>query len=285
MKYVLYHGNCYDGFGAAFAAWKKFGDRAEYIPVSYGYLPPAMPGATEIYIIDFSYPGKILSGLADKCKVVVLDHHKTAEADLKDLRHPNMQIEFNMKKSGAMLAWDYFHGIDKNLDHISSYTLIRYIQDRDLWLFELPECREVHAALVSYPMDFELWDRFDIFGLRAEGRILLRQYNQLVDNICKKAFLTYVGNYKVPVVNTSIAWSEVGERLGEIYPNSLFVASFTEFEDQTMWSLRPSKNFKHFDVSDVAKLFGGGGHRSAAGFKTQRTIPIAVTIESNAGLQ
>ena len=37
---VLYHADCPDGFGGAYAAWKKFGDTAEYIPVKYGRTPP-----------------------------------------------------------------------------------------------------------------------------------------------------------------------------------------------------------------------------------------------------
>ena len=33
---VIYHASCADGFGAAFAAWLKFGDDAEYVACSYG---------------------------------------------------------------------------------------------------------------------------------------------------------------------------------------------------------------------------------------------------------
>ena len=35
-KVVLYHGDgCLDGFGAATLAWMRFGDEAEYWPLSY----------------------------------------------------------------------------------------------------------------------------------------------------------------------------------------------------------------------------------------------------------
>ena len=37
---VLYHANCHDGFGGAFAAWKKFGDAADYVPMRYGMAIP-----------------------------------------------------------------------------------------------------------------------------------------------------------------------------------------------------------------------------------------------------
>ena len=37
MIHVLYHANCYDGFGAAWAAWRKLGDDGVvYQAVNYG---------------------------------------------------------------------------------------------------------------------------------------------------------------------------------------------------------------------------------------------------------
>lgn len=32
---VCFHADCTDGFGAAFAAWLKLGDDAEYLPMAY----------------------------------------------------------------------------------------------------------------------------------------------------------------------------------------------------------------------------------------------------------
>ena len=37
---VLYHAECPDGFGGSFAAWKKFGKTAIYIPVYHDTSPP-----------------------------------------------------------------------------------------------------------------------------------------------------------------------------------------------------------------------------------------------------
>ena len=105
MIYVLYHKNCMDGKGAAYAAWKKFGESAKYIEVNYGEPVPEMTDASEIYILDFSYPKDVLYKMAETAKVVVLDHHKTAQADLEGVEF----AKFDMTKSGAVLAWEYFH--------------------------------------------------------------------------------------------------------------------------------------------------------------------------------
>jgi hypothetical protein len=57
---VIYHGNCNDGFCAAWVAWLKFGDKAEYISANYGDEPPPVDSEDILYIVDFSYPRDIL---------------------------------------------------------------------------------------------------------------------------------------------------------------------------------------------------------------------------------
>lgn len=269
MIYVLYHKNCYDGFGAAYAAWKKFGNSAKYIPVSYGEPFPREfcedLGST-VYILDFSYPKEEMLYWADFYELIVLDHHKTAQANFQDLRHPNIKALFDMEKSGARLAWEYFHTVGGVVGG-DVPDLILHIEDRDLWRFKLDRSKEIHKALVSYPMDFKLWDSFDVEKLKVEGVALERMYNQLVDNICASSWIGNIGDDLVPMVNTSIAWSEVGDALKKKYPDAKYVASFTEFEKEVMWSLRSREDF---DCSEVAKKFGGGGHRQAAGFKSKK---------------
>lgn len=262
MIYVLYHSKCYDGFAAAFTAWKKFGDNAAYIPVTYGSPPPELLSPTEIYIVDFSYPPETLLLMAESAQVVVLDHHKTAEEALRPLVGlKNPEVHFDMSRSGALMAWEYFHAGFA----VETPRLIKYISDRDLWEFKLADSAAVHKALVSYPMDFRLWDSFDCDELIREGATCERLYNQLVQNIIESAWFGKVAGHTVPMVNTSIAWSEVGDALLKKYPNYDFVASFTVFDSQVMWSLRSRPEF---DVSEVAKRFGGGGHKNAAGFKS-----------------
>lgn len=263
-KAVFYHSNCYDGFGAAYACWKKWGDSAEYRPVSYGFPPPDDVSAEELFIVDFSYPEDVLNELLKKYKTItILDHHKTAKEMLEPMigKRGELEIIFDMNRSGALITWEYLHGEGTAPD------LIKHISDRDLWRFELEGTAQIHKALVSYPMDFELWDQFDVETLKKQGVTCERLYSQLVQNITKSAWVREIADHRVPVVNTSIAWSEVGHQLIEDHPDAPFVASFTVFDNQVMWSLRSRGEF---DVSAIAKKFGGGGHKNAAGFKTTR---------------
>jgi oligoribonuclease NrnB/cAMP/cGMP phosphodiesterase (DHH superfamily) len=273
MTFVLYHSNCYDGFGAAWAAWLKFGDGAKYIPVSYGYPPPEMPDAKTIYILDFSYDAVTILNLSLKAQVVVLDHHKTAQADLEQLMRTdhngppneifNPHIVFDMNRSGALIAWQFFH------PEAVVPALIRHISDRDLWQFKIEGSDLVHSALLSYPFDFEVWNKLSesMGKLKDEGVTCERMQEALVGKIVKGSWLGKVANHEVPIVNTTISWSEVGEALLDKHPDAPFAASFTVFHDQVMWSLRSKGDF---DVSEIAKKFGGGGHKNAAGYKTTR---------------
>lgn len=267
---IIYHGNCYDGFGAAWAAWKKFGDGAEYRPYFYGKEPPNDWWDRDCYVLDFSFPSKVIgdrqldqSYTLNLTDFRVLDHHKTAEADLKD--YPGC-CTFDMDKSGAVLAWEFFH------PYANVPKLLRYIQDRDLWKFEMSYSREVSQWMRSWPFDFQKWSEiaeemisYDNFNkIVAEGSAMLRFQDQMVSAMCDNATFQDVGGHSVPVVNATVFFSEVGEELCKRYPEAPFAAYYLDRKDgKRQWGLR-SRN--GFDVSEVAKMFSGGGHAAAAGF-------------------
>lgn len=267
---VLYHGHCADGFGAAWAAWTALGDQATYQPVQYGAPTPDVAGYDTLYCLDFSYPrGTILQWQVDHARVVVLDHHKTAEAELAGLDG----CTFDMDKSGAMLAWEHFRPGEK------PSALVEYVQDRDLWRWALPSSRAVSAALWSYPMDFWTW-RSIAYALETspqrfieQGEAILRYMDQQVALICDQARVIGpdqepLGGYYVPVVNATNLWSEVGEELLRRYPEAPFVGAYYDTKHGLRkWSLRSRGDF---DVSEVARKHRGGGHRAAAGFEERR---------------
>jgi oligoribonuclease NrnB/cAMP/cGMP phosphodiesterase (DHH superfamily) len=253
---ILYHANCYDGFGSAWAAWKKFGDEAQYRPVQYGEEPPSLD-VKRIYLLDFYYPVHVIEEMISRYeRVVIIDHHKSAMSALSGLEG----TIFDMEKSAAVLTWEHF------FPETEVPLLLRYIQDYDLWKFELPNSKEVSVALSSHPMDFSEWDRLDPADLARDGRPLLRLQAAMVKMMCDEAELKNFDGHEVPVVNVSIHSSEVGAQLLKRYPDSPFSVSYHDRGDgQRHWSLRSRPDF---DVSLIAKKFGGGGHKQAAGFET-----------------
>ena len=258
--HVIYHADCYDGFGAAWAAWTRLGSGATYIPAFHNTEPPDFPKDAHVVIADFSYPRKKILELNERvASLVILDHHKTAQDDLGDLPF----AIFDMDHSGAWLSWEYFW------PHVKPPELINYLEDRDLWRFKLPKSKEVSAALQAYPFEFGIWEHFSdsdgIDFLKREGEVVLRLKNQMVKTVCKNSRWLEVGGYKVPVANTSVFFSEVGQELCRMYPDAPFGAFYLDRKDgRRQWGLR---SVGEFDVSAVAKKLGGGGHKNASGFE------------------
>jgi len=260
---VLYHGNCYDGFGAAWAAWKNLRDNdVQYLPVLYGDEPPPLINADQgkLYLLDFSFPRDVLIALTKEFDVTVLDHHKTAKADLDNLQFAT----FELNKSGAMLAWEYFHP-----DKLTP-VMVSYLQDRDLWKFELPGSREVAAWMRSWPFDFQCWTKaaldleLSFEECRKEGETILRFQQQVVNNMADNAWTQEIGGHDVPITNATVFFSEVGEELCKRCPDAPFSAYYLDRKDgKRQWGLRSRGGF---DCSLVAKAYGGGGHPGAAGW-------------------
>ena len=180
----------------------------------------------------------------------ILDHHITAEAALSGV--PN--AHFDLNKSGAVLAWEWAH-----CEPVP--WLLQYIQDKDLWKWELAKSREINAALASYPFEFEVWDQFEQDVLEVEGKAIVRHEQLLIDQIVKEAIMVCFEGEWVPAVYSPIMTSHIGERLCREKP---FAIIWHQQEGRRYLSLRSRTGTT--DVAKIAARYGGGGHTNAAGF-------------------
>jgi oligoribonuclease NrnB/cAMP/cGMP phosphodiesterase (DHH superfamily) len=260
---VIYHKHCNDGFGAAFAAWLALGDRAEYFPAKYGDAPPDVSGRN-VLIVDFSYRRDTLLEMAEKARsILVLDHHKSAMEDLQGLHF----AKFDTACSGAMLAWSFFHPDEH------PPMLIKYIQDRDLWQWRLPDSREFSAALMSVPHTFESYKGClrdsAVRSLINEGAVIVGYIDREVASICKNAAsrrLRVAPHLTCSVVNSSHHMSEVGDRLCK--DADVGVIWYMDHRSQT-WRVS-MRSREGIDVTEIARFYKGGGHARAAGFSLGR---------------
>lgn len=248
---VLYHAECADGFGAAWAIWRQFPD-SRFVPVKHGNPPPEGLDGERVVIVDFSYSRDTLESLARRTnELLVLDHHITAEKALAGLPY----AYFDLKKSGAVLAWEWAH------DHPVPW-LLEYIQDKDLWTWALPLSREINAAVASYPFEFQLWNGFNQKNLEQEGCAILRYEHELVSKLAGQAVLVEFQGETVPSVQSAILTSQIGERLSAEAP---FCIIWHDRDGRRYYSMR-SREDGGTDVGAIAASFGGGGHTHAAGF-------------------
>ena len=261
---LLYHAGCPDGFGAAWAFWRKYGNSIDYIPVSHGSEPPDVEGCT-VYIADFCYKRDVLLSLKEKAKsLVVLDHHISAQEDCGDLDFCN----FDMSHSGAYLAWRYLFSED------NVPLLIRYIEDRDLWKWELNCTEEILSAVDSFERTFDNWDKLHSFldaedsvrwkRVKTMGEGILQYKKNLIKSLMKNRYETVIAGKTVPVINVPFFQSEIA---AEMALTSDFAAAYYCDGDAYKFSLRSREGGD--DVSVVAAKFGGGGHKNASGFRVK----------------
>lgn len=268
---VLYHKNCPDGFGAAWAAWKKFGNRAEYIALDPDKLPGKPLRKKEIYMLDLSYPKKIQNRLrAENISLIILDHHFSRESDTRAFK----ENIFSDCHSGAVLAWNYFFPKQK------VPWLLRYIEDYDLWKFKLPYSEKIssyihmrnYAVHVWSAMARELETKKGRKKYATRGKFIYDYGDNLIASIAERAVPSLFAGKYVSVVNSSA--SELIDRLahflllGKKIP---FAVVWYISYDGIKVSLRSNGKF---DVLKIAKKYGGGGHRAAAGFLLPLNAPL-----------
>jgi len=258
-KLCIYHGNCADGFASAWVVRKALGENVEFHAGVYQDAPPNVEGR-DVVMVDFSYKRPILEQIREQAtSVLILDHHKTAEVDLKDL--PGVVSVFDMNRSGARITWDHY------FPNQEPPKLLLHIEDRDLWRFALPKTREIQANIFSYPYEFGVWEELmnsDPAKLAIEGTAIERKHfkdiRELIGVVTRRM---NIGGHNVPMANLPYTLtSDAGHLLAKGEP---FAGCYWDTPKGRVFSLRSQDD--GLDVSEIAKQYGGGGHKNASGFR------------------
>lgn len=267
---VLYHGHhCPDGFAAALAAWLYYEGQAEFLGLDHGDVKsiddlPALAGRA-VYVLDFSFSETLLRGIEEHAaKLVLLDHHLSAAEKLTGFVCRSGVVYFDMKKSGARLAWEFFYPKQAVPD------LIRFVEDRDIWVWQYPQSAGFLAALDMEAFDFQRWQHiaaFDAGHLAAyieRGQAMDDKFNKLADVIAEGASaLTFNGIQGLMINAPSIFHSQVGDRL--CAKSGTFALMWTVDKNGIVKCGLRSRSA--FNCIDLAASMGGGGHAQACGFK------------------
>lgn len=267
---VLYHAHCQDGFGAAFSAYKKFGDSATYIPCKDRKVPPEGLVDKEVYIVDFGYPKEVLSHLQEtNKKVVMIDHHISAQEDIKVLK----EYVFSLEHSGAYLAWEYF--VSKEVPE-----LIKILEIIDLAKDEEHKYGDVITYILSKPFTFEAYEELLNGFNNKDSLVKIKELGQaqndyleiIIDALIQEPDFVEFEGYIVPCINIALPINEksiVLSRLYELYPP--FAMSYRFDDGFIKVSLRGKGSV---DLNALAAKYGGGGHKNASGFIVPADLPL-----------
>lgn len=283
---IIYHGPCSDGTGGLWCA-------CHYSPIKTRYACKAGTNPTGDYtgmnviFVDICPSIDYLLELVKIAKyVVILDHHKSSEQMILNNQKLlstilNLTIEFDMKRSGCQMAWDYF------FDSKPRPFFIDYMGDRDLWTWKLPHSKEINTAL----WELGYIDSYDLTKMTE----LLENSEAKIDNLKSIGELIIIANNKeidIGVANsieTKIKFENETYRVwlgGNINPilrsdlgNALCSKPFKDGilpDFSACWQYDPKSNewwisfrgvpSRSPDLSVLAlKLGGGGGHPMASG--------------------
>ncbi len=284
---IIYHKNCDDGFGAAYAAWTKLGDAADYLAMDYADDPAAAPvDGRDVIVVDFSFsPADADKHILPRARsLVILDHHRSAADDWKIhlgqpandsvLRHQDGKLDllFDMDKSGAYLAWEYFHPGTKVPD------MIACISDVDLWTWKLPGSKAFSSYLRSQPRDLAEWAvlharmEADPAAILATGTQINGFYEQQLTSILstkREASLDMTAMVEGNPVTTrglAINASKVfSSELGNMLASRCGTFGIVwETDGKTAYC--SARSVMGFDFIPYATAQGGGGHPQACGF-------------------
>ncbi len=297
---VIYHKNCPDGYGALAGVVYKYGvknlfyDEENDLIYNYDGSFYAIPTnhSTDftrlrellqrypedrfvLYMVDFFVPKiyEVVREFPNIDRVVVIDHHKTAKEILdkgipKEVKE-KFEIHLDMDHSAAYLVWEILNGFVPEV--------MRYIEDRDIWKWEIPDSMYVLTAIdtkvfnVLKPNEIvenllELVENFPKEEFAREGQSMIEFKESVVRRLVNNNvhYIILPSGHKLYAVNSPVFQSDIGNRLAEISPDGVAcVYSVSPKEDGVYINCSIRSNVGK--AREIAQANGGGGHDNAAG--------------------
>lgn len=276
---VVYHYPCCDGFCSMYLFRLVFWDAPKYIKKIHEDVngEPIETFINKIVVfVDCTYPKDKLVEIATVAKrVIVLDHHTSAEFLTELIEDGIVEGVFDKTHSGAVLTRNWL--IDNCDLQLSDkfFELIDYVEDYDLYRFSLPYSRDINAGIRSFPYKVDAWDDMPcIDDLKVIGKAVNTYRQKTIKDHYDKRFNIEIAGYMVPAALCTMGEivSDLGHELCIGYP---FAVVITPYHDKVKYSLR-SDEVSKVDLSEIAVAFGGGGHQHAAGFTVHNATNYSV---------
>lgn len=277
----FYHSSDLDGHCSG-AIVKKFNPKCEMIGINYGQPFPweTINTNEDVYMVDFSLqPFSDMQRLNKICKLHWIDHHKTAidEAfDVSFLASGGQSLELN--KAGCELTWKYFSADE--LPH-AVYLLGRY----DIWDHSNPNILPFQYGMRqnenTYPENIELWNNLFnsdilVYDIIKYGKLIIQYEDSQNKKFCKAyAFETEFNGMKCICVNKGFTNSQVFDSVYDPNIHYMMITFCRMKLPLEKWTVSLYSTRNDVDCGVIAKSFGGGGHKQAAGFQCKE-IPFKI---------
>lgn len=263
---VIYHHGCQDGFMAAYLARKRW-PGATLISAKYGDKPQLqLIQERDVLIVDFCYRDDMLAIHTLAKNLVVLDHHEKSKVHIESV--PGGFYSEN--RSGCGLAYQFLFNGSGSSSRSDLHMFVLSMESRDLWKFDIPGSRAIHAYFSAFKYDVDMWDSIldrDYDSIVEDGNLILAYEKEIISKSVNKAFKIVWPEGELLAVNSSVCVSDVGEAVAKIAPEPLKTALVYHIDKDLnlRCSLRSSVDIGA-DVGEMAVKRGGGGHRHSSAF-------------------
>ena len=292
FNYIIYHKGCLDGFTGFFVT--RMSGRLVDNPEIYQDTPSTMNippniDKKDIIIIDVAYKKEVLEIIFGSAKsVVFIDHHVSIREDVLELyekynKQDNIKIIYDDTKCGSTLAWGYLFGNKK------MPKFLKYIEDQDTGKWQYPHTKQFIFALKTYyhlsnsQHNLDRWSQLlneeKVSDIIRKGKYMKKFSDHLVKTNLYRHTLERFPSEKVynmaPHIFKKPSQYTVAVYCGMNCPSvtELSVAAMDKIKCDfcIMWVYNlDSKKYvmsmrsKLVDVSEICRIFGGGGHKLAA---------------------
>ncbi len=276
MRVILYHDD-FDGVCSAAIAWRKFEKEAMLFTLNYHELFPfsQLTQNDEIWLLDYSISVEDMVKLMEITKNINwIDHHKSSLG-----MYPEIIGIRNGDKSACELTWEYLN------PKLPMSWAIKYIGDRDIWAWKFGDAtRHFYNGLQmekdSMNPKAEVWDILLATSSKSSDEYLddmmhegmiIEKYKMLVNKqlVDKWAYQIEFEGHECLAINCSNTIDRLSNTMLECGKKICIIYIFTgEKYNVSLFS-----NDADIDVEIIAKKYGGGGHKGAAGF-VARTLPF-----------
>lgn len=297
MIHVFYHSADLDGMCSGAIVKHVFTD-CELYGINYGQDFPwdKIQQDDTVFMVDFGLqPFDGMVRLNGMCKLHWIDHHKTALDDAYKAGFLASGGQLLVDgRSGCELTWEYVSNMrDPGNPSLPPEPLAVHLLGRyDVWDHSDPRALQFQYGMRqfkdTYPENQELWQRaFYSEGFTdmvvKDGRLLLEYEDSQNAKFCKAyAFETELclGHKDCPTewpthmfpavcVNRGFTNSKVFDSVYDPTKHLLMITFCRLKLPARKWTVSLYSTRDDVDCGAIAREFGGGGHRGAAGFQCE----------------
>ncbi len=252
----------------------------DFIGFNYGDVVPDLAGYDEIILVDITLPHLAMLGLKDK--IVWIDHHISAIRDSENLKYSDIGGVRDTRYAACELTWTYFFPVLKTPEVVTllgMYDCFRHKgtnDERRVLEFQYGARSEISNlddafAVLNVAKGNGDWSMdTDVVSILLERGVAIYRYLRIeAKSIYKGRFETMIdGRYAAVVnrerfnpVNFGIDYHKDGYEVFVCFHYESGMFNYSIYNDNGL-----------VDCSAIAKLYNGGGHKGAAGFRSTELL-------------